>query len=209
MVMLSRWGNEGTEMLTVPRGQRRRPLRAYATLQRSHCPILLMPTLLAGMRLGREKPCFPGQSLRRSGALLVVEMRSSELASLPGFPVPGQPEAQDLVQPAAGRGARHPQHPSGSILKLRHLQGTLGQLCSQMAWAGRDNCMASVPTSPSVGATKYVKASAHKQMWMPHTLEPKPPTSAQEEVPSGCRGSLPGHASAPRAGQKAACGTES
>lgn len=121
----------------------------------------------------------------------MVEMRFSELA------MPGQPEAQDLFQPAAGRGARHPQHPSGSILKLRHLQRTLGQLCSQMAWAGRDNYRVSVPTSPSVGATKYVKASAHKQMWTPHTLEPKPLTSAQEEVLSGCRGSLPGHASAP------------
>lgn len=34
------------------------------------------------------------------------------------------------------------------------MQGTLGQLCSQMAWAGSDNFMASVPTSPSVGGNK-------------------------------------------------------
>lgn len=36
---------------------------------------------------------------------LAVETRFPELASLPGFPTPGQPEAQDLFQPAAGRGA--------------------------------------------------------------------------------------------------------
>lgn len=39
--------------------------------------------------------------------------------------MPGQPVAWDLVQWA------------GSVLKLRHLQGTLGQLCSQNTWDGR------------------------------------------------------------------------
>lgn len=62
--MLTSWGNEGTEMLTVPRGQRRQPLRACGTLQRSHCLILLTPALLAGMSLGGRSLAFQASPCR-------------------------------------------------------------------------------------------------------------------------------------------------
>lgn len=55
------------------------------------------------------------------------------LASLPGSPVPGQPKAQDLFRLVGGKRSGHPEHPSGATLKLSHLQGTLGQPCSQRA----------------------------------------------------------------------------